>query len=282
MTQRREANKSLTFGILVSPNLRQSVQLVHSTTTAQKTDSSPTIDGQESDEIHVAEGLSSTQDDTISGETDQETRLRRHSLNTQRIFRSLNAHTPVVVHGRPKPRQEKKKGQVKYDQHTGFVDELEGIEIEVMSIFSLNSFPEHFIAKAGANFPPEQRHMQFRTDRELRDRIRRRSQATALARRMLFTEGFDEIETPYLFKSTPEGAREFIVPTRQEGMAYALPQSPQQFKQLLMASGFHKYFQFARCFRDEDSRTDRQPEFTQVSRSARLPYSLSDLFIARS
>ncbi|KAI5198069.1 hypothetical protein E4T38_07653 [Aureobasidium subglaciale] len=174
----------------------------------------------------------------------------------------LNVETPVAVEGKLKGRKAK---QTPSKLEAGAVQQITEVEIELTNISPLNHFPKDIMVTQDSVFTAEQRHLQLRMEKPLRDALAFRSKAASILRTEL-CEGKDfvEIETPLLFKSTPEGAREFLVPTRTPGLAYALPQSPQQYKQILMASGIPRYVQFAKCFRDEDLRADRQPEFTQV------------------
>lgn len=137
--------------------------------------------------------------------------------------------------------------------------------VTLRDIRPLNSVPKGLIVTPGVQFPRSKRHLQIRFHPELQARLRFRSWLKGLLSQNLLERGFVDVETPALFKSTPEGAREFLVPTRNKGTAYALSQSPQQYKQILMSAGIGRYMQWARCFRDEDLRADRQPEFSQAS-----------------
>ena len=155
------------------------------------------------------------------------------------------------------------EGTVNTDMATGEIEVL-GREVRVLNIADTPPFQLDEHAKVGEEVRLKHRYMDLRRP-EMLENLMLRSRVTTFVRNFLADHGFVDTETPVLTRATPEGARDYLVPSRvHKGEFFALPQSPQLFKQLLMVAGLDRYFQIAKCFRDEDLRADRQPEFTQI------------------
>jgi aspartyl-tRNA synthetase len=193
--------------------------------------------------------------------------LRDASGTVQVVWRSddeaahdLRAEYCVTVTGIVQPRP---AGNENLELPTGAI-EVVAEQLEVLSEAEPLPFPVEGTTEVSEDVRIKYRYLDIRRE-EMSRALRVRSTASYLLSDVMRDHGFVNVETPYLTRSTPEGARDFVVPVRlRPGNWYALPQSPQLFKQLLMVGGLERYYQLARCFRDEDSRKDRQPEFTQI------------------
>lgn len=183
-------------------------------------------------------------------------------ISDEKVAGALRAEWCVLVKGKVAKRP---SGNENLNIPTGEI-EIICDELEVLSESAALPFPVDSGETVNVSEEVRLKYRYLDLRRELPSKaLRLRSKVTSVIRSVMDEEGFLEIETPYLTRSTPEGARDFLVPVRlQPGSWYALPQSPQLFKQLLMVAGMEKYYQIARCFRDEDFRADRQPEFTQL------------------
>lgn len=176
------------------------------------------------------------------------------------LAESVRSEFVIQVKGRVRRRPE---GTTNKEMATGQVEML-GKEVVILNAAATPPFPLDEYVDVGEEIRLKYRFMDLRRP-EMLNKLRFRSKVTSYIRNFLDGQGFMDVETPILTRATPEGARDYLVPSRtHEGNFFALPQSPQLFKQLLMVAGVDRYYQIAKCFRDEDLRADRQPEFTQV------------------
>lgn len=183
-----------------------------------------------------------------------------HAPAAYEIAKNLRAEFVIAIKGKVNARPE---GMINKNMVTGEVDVLVS-DIRILNRSDVLPFAINDESEASETLRLKYRYLDLRRP-TLKNNLINRSKFVREMRKALDAIGFMDIETPFLYKSTPEGAREFLVPSRiHAGHFYALPQSPQLFKQVLMISGFDRYYQIVKCFRDEDLRADRQPEFTQV------------------